>query len=276
VPDRFTSRWDTLAFVGCLLVSMIARVTPEPIQTRVASAVRGSLLAPLLAVQRQAELFKTSRARSAALVTQRDDAARSALDIESVREENLRLRRLLGLHERLSVPHVSAEVLHQSSPVDGLTLLLAAGSDAGVRPMSPILTPDGLLGVVRSVDRDHAVAVIWPHPDFRAGAMTEDGEAFGIVAPSNAGGRGRLLLELHGVPYLKVLQPGTRLYTAGFGEVYPRGIPIGRVLAIADETVGLARSYLVEPAAHPASVAHVIILLRPRGDLADAFVEPGS
>ncbi|MCH7875470.1 MAG: rod shape-determining protein MreC [Gemmatimonadetes bacterium] len=274
VSSRLTSRWDTLAFVACLLLSVAARAAPEAVQSWVASGVRSTLLAPLLAIQHQAELFSTSRTRLTTLVAERDAAVRAAMLVDALREENDRLRAVLELGPRISTTHVAAEVLHQASPVDGLTLILSAGSRRGVRSLAPVLAPGGLLGVVRSADRDRSVAVIWPHPDFRASAMTLDGSAFGIVAPRGAGGPNRMLLELSGVPYGVLIPPGTKLYTAGFGGVYPRGIPLGEVVAVATEVEGIERTYLVQPAVQPAAVSHVIILTGSAIDLSDAFVVP--
>ena len=272
--EGFASRRDTTAFVVCLLLSLVARAAPEPLQEQAAAAVRSTVLAPFLWVQRQAELFRTSRSRFATVVAERDSAARTALLVDALREENARLRELLDLRARLPVRHVAAEVLHQSLPTDGLTLLLAAGAKDGVRAMAPVLAPGGLLGVVRSVEASHAVAMIWPHPDFRAGAMTLDGSVFGIVAPHGSDGPNTALMELTGVPYRDLVPPGTQLYTAGFGGVYPRGIPLGRVMAIAEEQEGWARTYVVRPAVHPASVSHVIILTQLAVDLTDTFQDP--
>ena len=272
--EGFASRWDTLAFVVCLLLSLAARAAPEPLQEQAASAVRSTVLAPFLWLQHQAELFRTSRTRFAAVVAERDSAARSAMLVDALREENMRLRELLDLRARLPVRHVAAEGLHQSLPTDGLTLLLAAGARDGVRPMAPVLTPGGLLGVVQSVDAERSVAMIWPHPDFRAGAMTLDGSIFGIVAPHGSDGPNTALMELSGVPYRDLVAPGTQLYTAGFGGVYPRGIPLGQVMAVAEEQEGWARTYVVRPAVHPAAVSHVIILTQPTVDLTETFREP--
>jgi rod shape-determining protein MreC len=241
------------------------------VQEWLAAGVRRTIGVPFLTIQHQAELFKTSRTRFGAVVAERDSAVRAAMLVDELREENDRLRELLSVAPRIRVAHVAAEVLHQSSPSDGLTLLLSAGTAQGVRSLAPVLAPSGLLGVVRSVDANRAIAVIWPHPDFRASAMSLDGTVFGIVAPRGSAGPTTTLMQLSGVPYGLLVQPGTRLYTAGFGGVYPRGIPLGEVMGVADETEGLSRTYLVRPSAHPASVSHVIILTGPATDLTDVF-----
>ena len=272
VSERFASRRDTLAFVLCLALAVVARMAPPAWGEALASGIRGTLLAPFLALERQAELTRTARARFAAVVAQRDSAVLLAGRIDALEAENRQLRDVIGLSKRLPVRHIPAEVLHQSFPTDGYSLVLSAGRSDGVAVMAPVLAPEGLLGVVSSVERRTSVVVAWSHPDFRASAMTADGSAFGIVAPVGSDGPNRMLLALQGVPYGDRVGTGSLVYTSGLGGVYPRGVPIGRVLAVGEEEVGWSRTYLVQPAVHPASVSHAMVLtMGVREDLRPSF-----
>jgi rod shape-determining protein MreC len=246
------------------------------VQDPIASVIRGTVLAPLLALQRQAQLIKNARVRYTALAAQRDSALMAAQGIDAIREENERLREILALTRRIRGQHISAEVLHQAVPTDGYTLVLSVGSEEGVQPMKPVVAAGGLLGVVRSVEAHTAVAAVWSHPEFRVSAMALDGSVFGIVAPRGSGGPNEMLLELRGVPYREQVPAGTQIYTSGLGGsggLYPRGIPIGQVLGIAEEREGWSRTYLVRPSVHPAAVSHVIVLTERPLDLGDAFEE---
>ncbi len=273
-PDRFTSRRENLTFAVCLLLSIGGRLAPLQVQDSIASAIRSSILAPFLALQEQAELIRASRTNYGRVVAQRDSIFLIALMAQALEEENARLRELMALSSRLPVQHVSAEVLHQSGPTDGLTVVLSAGRKDGVEERAPVIALGGLVGVVRSVDAATSVAVMWAHPDFRVSAMTLDGSVFGIVAPHGAEGPNTMLLELRGVPYRDLVPPGTVLYTSGLGGtggVYPRGVPIGTVIAVTEEREGWSRTYLARPAVHPAAASHVIILTGFALDLGDAF-----
>jgi rod shape-determining protein MreC len=100
----------------------------------------------------------------------------------------------------------------------------------------------------------------WAHPEFRAGAFTEDGTVFGIVAPATVASASETLLELRGVPYRDSIVPGVRVVASGLGGVFPQGIPIGTVMGVLREEPGWERTYLLRPASHPMSISHVIIL----------------
>jgi rod shape-determining protein MreC len=273
-PDRYTSRRDSIAFAICLLLALAARLAPLPVQDKVAEEIRRRPLRPFIAIQDWAESLKVSRRSYRLALAQRDSALVRAFVAQSLEEENERLRELLALSERLPVRHIAAAVLHQAGPADAFTLLLSAGRSQGVQPAAPVIAPGGLLGVVRSVEASTSVAIVWSHPDFRVSAMTFGGEALGIVAPRGSEGPNAMLLELRGVRYREDVKPGVRIYTSGVGGlsgVYPRGIPIGEIIAVAEEEEGWSRTYVVRPAVHPAAVSHVIILTGPALGLGSAF-----
>lgn len=273
-PDRFASRGDTLAFAACILLAVALRLAPAGAQASLASGIRSTVLQPLLTIQTQSEEIKASRTNYTRVVAQRDSVWLEALAGQAIQEENERLRELLSLSRRLPTSHVPAEVLHQASPTDGLMLILGAGRNQGVRPRAPVVAPGGLVGVVQSADANTSAALVWAHPEFRVSAMTENGEVFGIVAPRGSEGPNTMLLELRGVPYRDQVLPNARIITSGLGGasgVYPRGLPIGTVIAVAEEREGWSRTYLVRPAVHPASVTHVLILTSGAVDLGAVF-----
>jgi rod shape-determining protein MreC len=260
-PDRARSRSDTVVFLACLLLSTGMLFAPPARTARLASAIRNSVLVPLIWMQQAAEEGKASRSRLALIQAQRDSIALLAQGLPALRDENDQLRRLLGVGQRKPLEFVAAEVLHQSSPTDGLTLLLSAGSVEGVAQFHPVVAPEGLLGVISSVDRHTSIATTWAHPEFRASAYTDGGGVFGIVAPAAPAGSTEPLLELRGVPYRDTIPAGTLVLTSGLGGVYPKGIPVGRVVGVIRELTGWERTYLVLPAANPGHAAHALILL---------------
>ncbi len=261
VPDRSTYRRDTLSFVLCIVLSVVALFVPQSWGDAVSTGIRRTALQPFLWMQRAGEEGRTSRSRFRAVESERDSAALMARSVPGLAAENRELRRLLGLSDRLGPAHIAAEVLHQPLPTDGRTLLLGVGRNGGVKPFSPVLAPQGLVGVVRQVGPNYSVAMTWADPDFRVSALTLDGSISGIVAAAPASTPAESMLELQGVPYRDSLAAGTLVVSSGLGGVYPHGIPIGTVIGVLREERGWERTYLLRPAANPSAVSHVIILV---------------
>jgi rod shape-determining protein MreC len=182
---------------------------------------------------------------------------------------------MLGLGGKLQWGFIPADALQGRGRIEDFTITLSAGSKAGIRERSLVVAPEGVVGVVQTVDPSMSLAILFAHPDFRVSAMSADGSAFGIVQPhiartgtppqSSYLQSERWLLELRGVPFRSTLKPGAVIYSSGLGGIYPRGIPIGVVLGEIKTTEAWARTYLLRPAVNPAEITAVMVLTPQRG-----------
>jgi rod shape-determining protein MreC len=271
--QSYSSRRDTIAFVTCLLLSVVARADPLGVSGDVAAALRETVFYPPIYLQKQTQLMRDRRSDFDSLTIRLDSAVRAAQGIETLRAENVRLRTLLGLSRRVAFRYVAGEILHQVAQTDLNTVVVTAGTDLGVTVWAPVVSPRGLVGYVHQVGRSTSVVNAWTHPTFRASAETSDGTVTGLVAPRSGTGP-TTALEMREVPHLANLERGTPVYTTGLGGVYPRGLLIGTAGALISEQAGLSKTYLIDPAVHPAAVSHVLILLSgstPGVDLAPLF-----
>jgi cell shape-determining protein MreC len=246
-------------FCAVLLVAVVLRLMPAPQEEALARALRSTVLRPVLALQRGTVDRSVQFADPARLRAERDSLAAFLVGHAGISAENQELRGLLGLGPRLAISFVPAEVTRVSGRDVGAAFLITAGADDGVQPGDPIVAAAGLVGRVLSVEPRAAVAIDWTHPQFRASAMTSDGETFGILQPRQRATE-EPLLELTGTPFHSDLQPGDLLVTSGHG-LYPRGIPVGRVVRPAGEDQW-QKSYVVRPIVSPGEMTYVLVLGR--------------
>ncbi|MBI2796126.1 MAG: rod shape-determining protein MreC [Gemmatimonadetes bacterium] len=264
VTARVNARVDTALLVACLAASVVALVLPAETRRPVAAGLRRSVLAPFVQLQAAAERGRAAIARRDEAVASADSMTMRAMAVASLERENERLRRLLGLGQQLRWGFVPAEVLHGRGLGEEFTLTLTAGDAAGVRRLSPVVAPEGLVGMVTGTDPRTSQAIVWSHPDFRVSAMSTDGKAFGIVRPHLGSGASRYLLEMSNVPFRNSLPAGTLIVSSGLGGTYPRGIPVGTVMQELQTSEGWARTYLIRPSVLPSDVTAVMVLLPQR------------
>lgn len=264
---RLSGRFDTVVFSGCVILALVASALPDQMRDPVASGLRRSIVAPLVGLQQNAERWRAAWLESERKTLQRDTIALQLAQAQALSVENERLRKLLGLGSRLSWGFVPAEALHTSGRAEDVvtTLTLTAGSKAGVTQYSPVVAPEGVVGLVQTVDPGMSIAILYSHPDFRVSAMSADtAPAFGIVYPHLDVRPGRLaeryLLELRNVPFRSTLQPGTPIYSSGLGGGWPRGVLIGTIVEEVKEQESWSRTYMVRPAVNPAHLTSVMIL----------------
>ena len=257
--DRSVFRRDNALFALCVVLSLVMLGRPDW-GGEVTGLIRGSVLRPFLSIQEWAESSRSARVALGQLRAERDSAVHAAQFLHSLRAENERLRALIGLGHRLKTEFIPADVLHQALPTDGRTLLLSAGAKDGVREFDVVVAPEGLLGVVQTVESGQSIAMTWAHPEFRVSAVSANGQVAGIVGPTSTGDASRTGLEFRAITYRDTLADGAVVIASGLGGVYPRGIPVGTVVGVEREQLGWERVYRLRPSAQPSVAGHVLIL----------------
>jgi rod shape-determining protein MreC len=248
---------------GCLLLSIMASVLPAPIRDSLAAAIRASVMVPFIRLQGGSERWRTAWLELHSVGTERDSLALRSTDAAGLRIENDQLRKLLGLGGRLHWGFVPADALQQPGDPRGVvtTLTLTAGARAGIARYNPVVVPEGIIGMVQTVDRTTSTAILLPHPDFRVSVTAADGSASGIIYPHLTGsGADRYLLEMRYVPSRTPLRPGMEIVSSGLGGPFPRGITVGTVLSSVKTADSWSRTYLVRPSVDPATVTAVMIM----------------
>lgn len=259
-PARTDPRVDVVLAVTCGVAALTCLILPATSRSSAAATLRTTVVAPLAALQVKAELSRRAFLAHDAALRVIDSVALRSERLAGVEEENDRLRKLLGLGSALKWGFIPAEALRGRGLGDDFTVTLSAGKSAGVEALSPVVTTEGLVGMVERADNSLSLAILWPHPDFRVSAMAADGSAFGIVTGHRGEGASAYYMELHSVPLRSPLKAGTLVVSSGLGGVWPRGIPVGVVVSELKTTEGFAKSYLVRPTVSLPDISSVFIL----------------
>lgn len=195
------------------------------------------------------------RARLDRLETERHELLAEGL-------ENRRLRSLLQLRERVGGELVAAEVIARdiAPPFFRVTRIeLDRGSRDRVRPGMPVLSGQGLVGLVQRtsgrscdvqliVDRRTAVDVIIQRTGAR-GMLRGTGEDERYMARIQYLGREDLV------------RVGDLVHTSGLGQRFPPSILVGRVVRVVREDFGLYQEVEVSPAVDFSRLDEVLILM---------------
>jgi len=177
---------------------------------------------------------------------------------EEAREAE-RLRQLLELQRELPVRTIAARVIGRDTSVWFQSLIVNRGARHGVRSGAAVITPEGLVG--RVIEVGPTVARVQLITDERSGV----GAAIGILGETRAigvvTGSNEALCRMRYVPGSEPVREGEMVYTTGQDGVYPRGLPIGRVIAVRRGSALVSHDILIEPAARLSRLEEVLILL---------------
>ncbi len=245
---------------GVLLAGAIALYAlPARYQNPVRDAIRDTVLRPVFAFESDIARERGERAALSEVRAQRDSLFAVSAAQWGLAQENRTLRDLLALRERAPADFVAAELIPMADLGVESTFLVTVGSADGVATGSAVIAPSGLVGVLRDVTDYRSQGIDWSHPDFRAGAMTADGDSYGVVEARRGRFREEDVLALVGTPFHNDIPAGTRVVTSGRGGIIPRGVPLGRVEGIEEADTGWRKTYLLRPAVRMQSVTHVLV-----------------
>jgi rod shape-determining protein MreC len=175
------------------------------------------------------------------------------------------LVKLLHFEQGAAFPNdfhaVNVAVIAPPSGPFSHTLTIEAGSSSGVRLNSPVVSGDGLVGIVSNVFPQTAEVTLLTDPDSFVAARDLDTQVRGMV---HTGPGGTLILDQ--VPKQLRVKERDVLVTAGtrnarYPDLYPYGIPIGRVSSVGATDTATFLQVQVQPFANLGSLDAVGVLV---------------
>ena len=178
-----------------------------------------------------------------------------------IRRENERLNALLDLREALGGMPIAARVTGIGASPLFHTATLDRGTSQGILEGMAVLAEDGVVGRVVATSPNASRVLLLEDPASGVEAIVERSRARGIL---EGGSDGRFHLK-----YIKPdeeLRIGDSVVTSGFDQIFPRGIALGRIVALRAPPNGLFQTAEVLPAVDFGKLAEVLVLEAPKRD----------
>lgn len=138
--------------------------------------------------------------------------------------EGQRLQELLAFKQHYIDTTVPAEVVGTGGSDHGRLLYIDKGSNEGVAIDMAVITPDGIVGRIASVDPSTSQVLEINDPTSAAGVLLEQTRTRGIVRGNDVGQAEIVKL----MPDSRI-QRGQTVLTSGGDQIFPRGLPVGTV-----------------------------------------------
>ena len=264
------------AVVGIVLLIFAALILIAPDRGGgVLSEARGVLLTVLSPVQRL--LVSTYRdvvgvwERYIYLVgvEEENEELRSSLDKISSKYENLkilyvetekknqRLENILDFTHETPYSLIPARVVGgDPQPFSG-SIVVDKGTASGVSIDMPVISTDGVVGIVMSVSTRSSRIMLLSDKNCRIDVIIQDDRARGILEGAADGS-----LVLSYVDRQAEVVEGDVIVTSGMGGIFPKGLLVGEVAAVVVPACGLFQEIDIEPRAKLSALEEVLIIVR--------------
>ncbi|MCJ7812513.1 rod shape-determining protein MreC [bacterium] len=154
--------------------------------------------------------------------------------VQEVMVENERLRKLLDFKERNEYDLISARIVSMETTGTLESVYLDVGVENGCEKNMVLMTYRGVVGRLVSVGRSTSIGQMMTDPNFRISARLQRSRVLGIVRWLYGN-----VCVLEGVHQRADVQIGDWVVTSGYSDIYPPGLPIGRIYWISHEEENL-------------------------------------
>ena len=182
------------------------------------------------------------------------------IDYEQKKRENEQFREFLQLKEtNPDYDFATATVIGRDSTNRFGSFTIDKGSLDGVEAADPVITADGLVGIVWEVGLTYSHVRTILDISVEVGvydiATRDSGIVTGDISLSSDG-----LCKIKYLPKESGIASGNLIVTSGIGGVFPKDLPVGTVKSIAVDSSGLSLMANIEPAADIFDVTEVLVI----------------
>ncbi len=193
------------------------------------------------------------------------------LQLAQFEEENRQLRKQLGFSVLSPRKLLLCEVIMRGD-ITGWwhTLRLNKGADSGVKEGMAVISTEGLIGRIAAVSTKTSDVLLIVDPSCKVACKVARNGAFGIMQGAGIAVNGDVSLEMLAavkpciLDYLSTeyeLKVGDMVHTSGLGNVFPEGLPVGRIASVKRDKSGLYQEAKIIPVADIDRLKYAFIVI---------------
>ncbi len=182
------------------------------------------------------------------------------IDFEAYKNENDQLREFLEIKERNEDFVFEPATIVGRSPDNRFgSFTIDVGSRHGVSERDPVVTPDGLIGIVKEVSENYSKVSTILDVSMNVGVVDsrtlDTGILSGTVELAEQG-----LCKMGFLPRESGASAGDPVITSGVGGLLPKGLMVGEIQEIGSESTGLSLYAVIKPAADVSGAKSVLVI----------------
>jgi rod shape-determining protein MreC len=177
---------------------------------------------------------------------------------EEIRKENIRLKNHLEFKFEQNTRKILAQIVAWDSSSDYRVLRINKGQNNGVRLQSIVVTSKGLVGYVFRLTEHYADVLTVLDTNNKIDGVVERIRVHGLLE-----GDSEDKMKMKYVTRTEPIILNDLVITAGLGNIYPKGIRVGRVTKIERESYGITQLIELKPEVNFSTLEEVIVLAGP-------------
>jgi len=197
--------------------------------------------------------------------------------VQGLKKDNKELRDVLGEKKTLrDYEPLPATVIGRNPDRWHEMIIIDKGKLNGIEKNMAVVTAKGLIGKVKSVTQFSSTVQLLSSmdPKNRISAIIQGKEdEYGLVEGYD---KEKKLLMVKAIPSGAKIEKGQTVITSGLGDVFPKGLMIGKVVEVKQDQYGLNLTALVKPGADFYDIKTVMVTKRTMAQAVDQDVTDGK
>lgn len=195
-----------------------------------------------------------------ALIQENSELKRRSMLLNARAESAARMEKMLGFEPPEAWEYSGARIIsHRMGPAGIFaTVTIDSGTVSGVERDMPVVALDGVVGRVLETGAMTSSVLLLTDTNSRIAVLGQDNRSPGMLTGRGYGNP----LELRFVNLNSDIEPGEILVTSGLSGIYPKGMPVARVVKVQRSDISLFLSIKAEPLVDMAGQEEVLLLKR--------------
>lgn len=188
------------------------------------------------------------------------DLQTQIVDYNQMKSENEQLRELADMPNEGDNPKYATAMVISRDPGQWFSAFtIDKGTLSGIQPYDPVITSEGLVGIVISTSLNTSVVSTILDPSVHVGSIISQTGDTGITqGESDLVAKGEF--ELANLTKSSSVIAGNIIVTNGRGGIYPKNLKVGIVQDIEQDVSGNSINAICKPMVDPSTVKNVFII----------------
>ena len=168
---------------------------------------------------------------------------------------NTSLQKLLNFRENYDQPMLATKIVGKDPSLWFRTVIVDRGSNDGLSKGMPVVNGEGIVGQVFAVSPNYSKVLLAIAPSSAIDVLLQKTRVRGILK-----GTGSLVYKLDYVLKKVDVQEGDHIVTAGYGGLFPTGMPVGVVSKVVRKRRGMFLDIEVTPTVDFLTIEDLLII----------------
>lgn len=217
--------------------------------------VGGALTAPFEGLGNVIDNLTADQERLSDLKAENERLVARNAELEEAEQTAHRLESLLGLQSLYNLQSTAARIISGSTDSWSSTVTIDKGSSAGLAVGMPVTDSNGAIGQIVKCGSMSSTVRLITDENSAVSAMIQSSRAQGVLRGSVDG-----TLHLTLVRTDQMVEVGDTVVTSGLGGVFPKGLPVGKVLSVERTSGSLYYEIEVEPLSSTEGFEEVLVI----------------